>query len=430
MRLFPLPLTAFEHYMLADDRPGYPMTFFFRLTFAGHLAPRRFHDALRAALERHPLLRAHVRGRVDGMTWRLSWVDASPRGPWVSWDEKDVPVHFPGSPRIDLRGETGLRVWVRAGPDVTSVLLQFHHACCDGIGAVHFLETFLAAYAAPSSLNGAAVGPFLRSRGRHAVAWRERVGRLPKDAARIARFFRTAPQPLAPCANARGDEPVLDAFAWLLSHTLDEAAVACLRAEGKRRGVTLNDLLLRDLFVALDGWNRQHSPGARTLRIAVPTSMRPPERQSTSAVNDVSMVFVDRNSRQVADPERLLDSIHAETEDVKRWKMGFTLLGVVRLAGCLPGGFRALLGGERCLNSAVLSNLGVVTDRLSAPGRPVLREVEFFPPIRAMTRAAFGIVSHRGRLTVGLHFDQRALTAVEGQKLLGAFVAQVKRSTE
>ena len=30
-----LPLTPFEHYMLADDRPEYPMSYFLRLTFSG-----------------------------------------------------------------------------------------------------------------------------------------------------------------------------------------------------------------------------------------------------------------------------------------------------------------------------------------------------------------------------------------------------------
>jgi hypothetical protein len=57
-----LPLVPFEHYMLADDRPDYPMTFCFRLRFTGRLDAHLFSAALNAALGVHPLLHAYVRG--------------------------------------------------------------------------------------------------------------------------------------------------------------------------------------------------------------------------------------------------------------------------------------------------------------------------------------------------------------------------------
>ena len=33
--VFPLPLTAFERYMMADERPGHPMTAVFRVLLDG-----------------------------------------------------------------------------------------------------------------------------------------------------------------------------------------------------------------------------------------------------------------------------------------------------------------------------------------------------------------------------------------------------------
>ena len=60
--LFPLPLTPFERYMLADDRPDYPMAFPAVVEFSGSLRRAEFDAALEGALREHPLLRARVDG--------------------------------------------------------------------------------------------------------------------------------------------------------------------------------------------------------------------------------------------------------------------------------------------------------------------------------------------------------------------------------
>ena len=60
--IFPLPLVAFERYMLADDRPEYPMTFTLTLRLAGTVDREAFEAAVDEALARHPLLVALVEG--------------------------------------------------------------------------------------------------------------------------------------------------------------------------------------------------------------------------------------------------------------------------------------------------------------------------------------------------------------------------------
>ena len=60
-RLFPLHLSPIESFMLADDQPGYPMTFVIHLQLAGQIDRRAFEDALAEALQRHPLLRRSSR---------------------------------------------------------------------------------------------------------------------------------------------------------------------------------------------------------------------------------------------------------------------------------------------------------------------------------------------------------------------------------
>ena len=51
---FPLPLAAFEEYMLCDDRPQYPMNIIARLRFAGQLDRRATAEALETVVRATP----------------------------------------------------------------------------------------------------------------------------------------------------------------------------------------------------------------------------------------------------------------------------------------------------------------------------------------------------------------------------------------
>jgi hypothetical protein len=444
MSFFPLPLVAFEHYMLADDRLAYPMSFFFRLKFTGRFDRCRFHEALRESLTRHPLLHAHIRGSAEGETSGLTWMDAPDLDLLVSWNLENSPVLFPEGQQIDLRRETGIRLWAHEGSETTFILLQFHHSCSDGIGATHFIESLLTAYAkAPGwlpqhSSNVSAGRSLHRARGRLGLNFLEMGRRLCSEIPRIASFFLTTPLPVVGRLSAKADTRALADFPGLLSHSFEETESGQICSMAKRNKVTVNDLLLRDLFVTLDGWNRLHTPGryAGSLRISMPMNLRPSADMSMPAVNAMSMVFLDRHSSGIADPETLLHGIQAETQAMKQGHLGLTLLWVLRIVGAFPGGLKALLGGIRCLNSSVLSNLGIMfaDSPLRGPGDLVvandiiLESVEFFPPVRPLTHASFGVVSYGKRLVVGMNYDRLTLTSEDAHELLGAFAGQVKLS--
>jgi hypothetical protein len=152
----------------------------------------------------------------------------------------------------------------------------------------------------------------------------------------------------------------------------------------------------------------------------------------------MTMGCLDRDPRSLAERGRLLDGIRAETRAAKRGRWGFTLGWLLQLFGAVPGGLATLFNGRRNLGTAMLSNLGVLfadspfrrpDGRLAARGA-VLEGIEFFPPVRPLTRASFGALSYAGRLTLGLTYDPRTLTAADGRRLFGAFLAQVDQPTE
>src|SRR5262249_6640383 len=148
----------------------------------------------------------------------------------------------------------------RAG---TEVLLQFHHCCCDGVGAVRLIETLMTAYAAPAEPGVA--GPdtrLYRARSRCPLGAWESARTAPNDLWRISQFLRTNVRPLAGsrfpgAADSRGLPPP-----DLISHTLEVPESEHVCSLARRANATVNDLLLRDLFVTLDSWDRTGPPGS------------------------------------------------------------------------------------------------------------------------------------------------------------------------
>src|SRR5690606_6076716 len=74
------------------------------------------------------------------------WVAAATRTASMEWNESE-PLQPPGKiPVLDLSLSPGLHMQVQAMPEQTHVRIWFHHACCDGLGALQFIEELLLIY--------------------------------------------------------------------------------------------------------------------------------------------------------------------------------------------------------------------------------------------------------------------------------------------
>src|SRR5262249_9224476 len=95
-----------------------------------------------------------------------------------------------------------------------------------------------------------------------------------------------------------------DHFPGFVSMSLDRSEHQRLRNAAGEKGATLNDLLLRDLFLALDDWNQtQGFRRARPLRIMMPTDLRESEDCEMPAANLTSYAFLNRNARKWGSPD-------------------------------------------------------------------------------------------------------------------------------
>lgn len=439
----PLRVTAFERYLLADDRVSHSMSFTIRLKFAGRLDPAALRTALNRALKLHPLLDARLVGQ-GGHDLRWAPGDGTY---YLDVADAAVPMRFPDGERIDPRRQGGLRVWARHGADRVELRFQFHHACSDGIAAYRVIEDVLVAYdqAVHGAASRAEFRPLdaarLRQRNRFGLSWWKLLLRLPIEiwgvVVGLTMFFCkrpvaiVAPEPLPADVDPL---PLLDYPA----HTFDEVETRKLLAAAKAQRATVNDLLLRDLLLGMFDWNTRHDPRTRgrMLRAMIPINLRDPADEALPAANVVGMVFIDRRPSWHRNLRSLLWGIRWETQFLKSFRFAISFARNCSIFGIFPGGLEFLARAHRCYCTFVFSNMGrLFTEaclqrsggQLQAGGL-TLEAIESAPPVRPFSSAGLTSLSYDGRLVLVMNYDRYRLAPATAEALLATLVARIRQS--
>ncbi|MEN6458518.1 MAG: hypothetical protein ABFC63_06265 [Thermoguttaceae bacterium] len=446
--LFPLPLTAFEKYMFWDDACDYPMTFAMRLGLRGELHREAFDASIDEALGHHPLLRALVKPSGRGsLVWRLS--DA-PR-PVVDWGTPETPIGDPRGERIDLSSEVGFRAWVRQGNGAAKVVLQFHHACCDAIGALRFIGHALAGYAIHTASGSdrprlPVYDPStLLRRGQFAAEPPEREARfggLLKSVRDGARWIYRRPVVLRAHVAGSPANAARPEFLETHQHSFDALQTKRLRSAASRHGVTSNDLLLRDMFQTLREWREGQDArsASRWLRIVVPVNLRPGDDARTPAANGISYTFLTRDEGRCGDGDALLRGIGEEAGVITRRRRAKLFLRGFEMMERIPGAIRLYLNRNRCFATVALSNVGEVSRQLGTvfpceagnvvAGNVTLESIYGTPPVRPNTRASISIGRYGERLWLGIRCDPKVFSSEESRRLLTRYADRVGKTMD
>ncbi len=446
----PLKLNAFERYMWADDQAEHPMSFFVQVTYSGRLDESAWLRAIEQALCRHPLLRARVTGDRD---LDLSWVASPDPLPQVDCTDAAEPMRFATGYRIDLRIENGLRIWIRRSDERGEIRFQFHHSCCDGIAANQFIADVLRAYDVAVGRPGGDSLPFsevdftrLPRRNRFGANWLDWLGRRIVDlwgmALGPAIFLLTRPASLRTSHvvddHSQDGEVVPDLVTWRFTKT----QFTNLLTKARTSDATLNDLLLRDVFLTVGAWNREHcpEPNRDLIRIMVPFNLRGPEHRNLPAVNIVGMANLDRRFHWpwYKNAQRLLRGIQLETWFLKSFRIVTCFPCILWVLGSLPGGLHRYLRPDRCLATCVVSNLGRIfldTPLTQHDGKVVagglsVEAIDTAPPVRDGSGVAMTFCTYAGQLSVSMNYDPHRFRRATAERLLQHIVAQIAQSAE
>jgi len=445
----PLKMAPFEQYMLEDDRPDYPMTFVLEMTLRGEGRRDIFDRALAVVLPRHPLLQSVVRRRLFR---RPQWISAPDPRPHVDWGEWDEPINCENE-HLDLTQEVGVRFWVRVGDHRTRVVVQFHHSCCDAHGGLLFLADLITAYAnclpgyddGRYRLNDVDVQQLTRRDDLSTHLWEpeKKWDFIKRTLMHTLRILGRPAAPLAIPQRPAGQRRTPLAFPGNLTRKLDVSVYRRLRKLARKHSATVNDLLLRELFLTMKEWNRQVTTKktGRWYSVAIPTNLRSLEQDRLPAANVLSYWFSIRGESEIDDPEQLLRTIRDENEFVKRGRYTTVFLDVMRMVQRLPGALRLACLKQKCMSSVVLSYVGnptrvlterVPTNELGEPafGNLALVDVNAAPPVRPKTRASFTVWHFKDIMRVGLRCDPYHYSAEDAQTLLDMYVDRIEALIE
>ncbi|MDD4269095.1 MAG: hypothetical protein PHO07_06265 [Pirellulales bacterium] len=439
--LFPLPLVPFERYMVADDRRGYPMTFPVRVELEGQLCRDALEAALADAIARHPLLNARLRRR----RFRRHWV-AGADPVRLHWETTGAATAcLPGQP-LDLASEPGVRIACRVEDHRVTLSLLFHHAACDGIGALRFIGDVLAFYGRRTSAEDIApnllpIEPAnLLDRGRFDIRLPAVVSARDVLLSTLREGWKVlARRPQVLISRCRLGNV---AASPLYTAGLDAQTYGRFCRRANDAGVTVNDLLLRDMFLTVRAWNdsRSRRRVRGWLRITMPTSLRGRRAARMPATNSLGYAFVTRRTDECDRPGELLTGLGVETKLIRDWGLGALFVEALRKARLIPG--LTALGARfsRRFSTVVLSNLGDPIrrfrarfpcngDRLQA-GNLRLQRIYGAPPVRPGTRAAIALFSYGNELTLAMIVDPRWFSPEDAAAFLHQYQSRLNQSAD
>jgi len=423
------------------------MTFVRQLIFKGEIDRSAFKKAVQIVIERHPLFGALI----DSVKARRpNWVEGKGVPLSIDWGTEEQPIDFPDGEFIDLAKESGLRVWVRQGSKKAVVTLQIHHACTDGVGSMQAIGDLLKAYAGYQDRNGsvplAPLRPELMKHRLRASLGTEgpnrKKSKFLKTLNYYCKIFGRGPGELTLPHSRVGKKVFENRYPRLAFYTFSQDESQALKRTSKINRVSMNDLFLRDLFLAIRQWNRQtvlNNSGCR-LSVLMPINLRNKALMSLPATNLISYGFVTVREEECLPTKKFLEKVHKEADFLKNTKGGREFINKLAFVLSIPGLYRF----TKYLNSfkvtAVLSNLGDITSLINQglplkdgyieAGNLILEKVLGCPPLRKGTHAAIHIMTYAGRVTIDATCAPKLFSIEDTERFLSMFISKLKDSVE
>ncbi len=431
------PLTVFERYLLAEDRPNYPCWIIVKFHFNGVFKRAETQSALDQAIDRNPLLHAVLR---RGFCGNLRWEVLSDWKPQIQWLKGPLPNAWPDWEPMDLFKEPGFRLFAIEYPDKTEWIFHVHHAICDGKALRDVFYDIMNHYAIAMG-QPVALSPLrpeiFPQRNRLASNWRDRLKTLPSQFIGLSLTHRLQKKQIAPLSQNTIGEILsgrATSYPALVSRRLSEECFRKVRDEAMRQKVTSNDIFLRDLFHSLKLWRDWKLEGDPMdwLRVVLPVDMRKPVDRFLSAANVTSIVTLDRRMNSLADRQNFLPQIHDDMNWVKHRGLRFTFWTLLKLRRFLHKGIERYSHRPSCQGTIIFANHCQLMTRspllnkkrmIEVPG-VLLEDLTMVSPIRPGTMAALVVGTYAGRVLIDLHYDPNFITQSQADKLLDIFLAQ------
>lgn len=457
----PLPLTPFEAMMIADDRPGTAMSCSAEFYFEGAIQRQPFERAMEIIKNRHRLIQAVVREHGKQLFWHPTEKNAP-----LYWNHPNAAKEQQELPPLDVAQLPGFRCWVnveavpgKVTDDGTALYrsilrYDFHHACCDAIGGMAYIEDLFTVYDALIQGKPPKLRPIDQSRlsNRSHITfpakWSTKIYRTIVDLRKSFRLLLTRSLPIP---TLRACQPWQSRF--IVRHLPEEDLIG-LRYAASDASASLNDFLLVEFLCLLRDWVQSDSgTEPRTssvrskdhIRVITPMNLRDRQDLKLEAANKIGFSFLSRSLEQLRDADttrwsEFIAEVNSEIEQAKRLRLPAQFLKKLAIARIWPWCFKHCFSESRCWGTAVLTQLGDPTRRFynrfpRIDGRILigdLRLTDFVScgPLRPMTHAILSTNAYGNELTLSMRCDASKIARKTAEEFLDDFVDRLHRRGE
>ncbi len=400
-----VPFTAIDEAVHLLDTPAEPWSIQLEVRVAGVIDQARLRAAIPPALARHPMARAKLLpARRTDKRWTWAITGAPELDPLRVIDcADDVELSKVRSElhslSVPLAESPPLRLRLCHHPMGDVLMINANHAAFDGFGTLQVLRSIAKAYIDEDEPDPDVELPQARD-----VDGLTRAESLAERAKRMralvdkARDLATPPARLAPQGGS--DQP---------GYGIHQVSIPVPR---KPENVTLNDLLLGALNLAIAGWNIEQGTPCRRISVLMPVNLRPPEWKTEVVTNFVSETRVSTTPSDRRTPQALLEAISAQTKRIKEGESA-ALMELLSKTARFPLWMKQPLSpflwitGNRLVDTAVLSNLGAVDDDELPDFGPEAGDVVgvwFSAPARMPCGLSLGAVTAAGSLHLAFRY--------------------------
>ena len=454
--LFPMSMSSIEKFHWFDDSEAYPNVVFCRMQIAGKLDEAIAREAWQIAVERQPF--ADVEPKKVGGRW--CWVqgpraDQNDEGRFENWrgtrfefqELKSAAESWKFNDHL-IESSTGsyLGIFVRPVDEFaqSEVWLYVHHAVGDGVGSILVINDWMIIYANLKASRDPQYGlhrldPKLLA-SRNSVdffSWRylKHLWKQPIALFGAAKFaFRKTPELIPPDQQSLGQP---GHYPSIVGQWIDADQVARISQHASGHNVSVNTILLGQLYLALADWRSkhgQHNPND-WMRIILPISIRRVSDRRLPTANRATLVQIDRQSRHADnDLGAFYYGLNREINIILGWQLDKIFLLAIRAMSLSNWILRTAANSKKSRGMAVFTNLGEPlrkSERAAgrdpdkeAPIRPV--EFDLVGPIRAGTPVNFSVSRYGAAMRVSLQYDSKLISDSQAAEMFQGYVCRLK----
>ncbi|TWT92490.1 Condensation domain protein [Neorhodopirellula pilleata] len=416
------------------------MVFEIVLILVGPLDLDRLRQAWIKTIQRHPRMFARLRGHGRRQYW-----ESQPHCDLRSFVYQPIAYDHPSQatfagPAVassdnshiaDPRSGLGIRCFVQSDDQRRwSVRLVFHHACCDGVGAIRVFGQFAKRYADPVRLDdrqidSIAIGRETEfhgdgSRGSHQPPATVASTTIPElrnlwttirgSNIRLSRHARFGNEPLE-----QDDDASFTNFGGHRRLLFSQTRSAQIKDVLKAVNVKLNDWAIGITMMTLAGITEQASSPSRHLMILNPVETRHwADRHDTR--NHIGLAFLRRTHEQLRDPDTVVRSISDQMSNVRHYGTAAEMEFGIAIAETIPGGLRFFERLGTFTPTATLTSLtglrlgkrfGVTKRGASQWIDDVeIQDIYFDAPIQIGAELSIAVWDYDGRLSISCRTGQ------------------------